>query len=226
MSKLRVLFMAGSFLCASMALAQTVKVDFTAPWDRSQWRAAREERFPLIVPMIQKPGWIENSLPAEATEQEIVSARGGIGIAMMLWQGADVADLSIRCEMAFERQGAPAIQFRTRHQGDITTDSYSLVLYEKGLNLWKFSNGKNTKAGAALFPVSPGEFHEVRLLVRGPYIWVSVDGQRRLAAYDPDPLPAGAVGLWSGEGPCRFRSFHYRPRAISTIDTREAPGTN
>lgn len=204
--------MTGAALTAGLTLAQTISVDFSSSsWERSQWLPVREERFPVVVPFVQRPGWIENSLPAGASEKDIVATKDGMGVAMMLWQGEVAADVSVRCEMAFERKGAPAIQFRTQREGEVTGETYSLVLYEKGLNLWKFSGGKWVKVGASQFPVTPGEFHEVRLLARGPNFWVSVDGQRRLGCTDPSPLPAGEVGLWSGEGPCRFRSFRYRP---------------
>jgi hypothetical protein len=196
-------------LVAGQVLAKAITVDF-GHWDHGLWLPVRQAEYPKVVPFVQGVGYIENHLPAGASEQDIVAAKGGLGVAVMMLRGVQAGDLTVRCDMAFDRKGAPAINLRTQLLGAVTGATYSLVLYEKGLNLWKYSGGKWSQVGTAEFAVTAGEFHEVRLYVRGPAFRVSVDGRPRLSCRDPEPLPAGGVGIWSGEGPCRFRSLRVR----------------
>lgn len=194
-------------IAASAVLAaDTVKVDF-GHWDHSLWRPVREARFPAIVPFVQRPGHIENLIPAGADEKDIVAAKDGIGAAILLLRDYSGADLTLRASLAFERKGAPAVIFRVQRQGDIAGEQYSLVLYEAGVNLWKYSGGKWSKVGATKFEVAPTVFHDLRLFARGGDFTVFVDGQKKLLCTDPQPLPAGEVGIWSGEGPCFFQKF-------------------
>lgn len=202
---LRVLLSAG-LLAAGTAFAADLNVDF-GNWDASRWLPVREERFPHIVPFVQHPGYIENLIPPGANEKDLIAAKDGLGVATLLVRDFVGADVAVRCELAFERKGAPAVNFRTQVKGEVTGDTYSLVLYEKGVNLWKCAGGKWSKVGATEFAVTPGVFHELRLYARGERFGVYVDGKQRLDCRDATALGAGAVGLWAGEGPCRFRSF-------------------
>ncbi|MEN6545037.1 MAG: hypothetical protein ABFE07_03255 [Armatimonadia bacterium] len=190
----------------TLVSAQTVKVGFTA-WDHSRWLPCREERFPKIVPFVQRQGYIENYIAPGYGEKEIVAAKDGVGVAMLMLRDFAASDVAARCETAFDRKGAPAIMFRAQRAGDITGPMYSLVLYEQGVNLWKYDGKKWAKVGASKFAVQPGVFHELRVYARGGTFAVYVNRERKLVCEDPQPLPAGEAGLWSGEGPCRFRSF-------------------
>ena len=196
----------------SLFAADTVKVDF-ADWDHSLWRPVREARFPVIVPFVQRAGYLENLIPLGADEKDIIAAKDGMGVAIMLRRDFCAADVTLRASMAFARKGAPAIIFRVQRQEDIAGDMYSLVLYAEGLNLWKFSGGKWSKVGASKFEVAPRDFHDVRLFARGGDFTVFLDGQKKLLCSDPQPLGPGEVGLWSGEGPCFFSIFLAKPLA-------------
>jgi len=197
---------------AAALAADAIKVDF-GNWDRSRWLPVREARFPAAAPFVQRDAYIENFIAPGHDEKEIVAAKDGLGVAMMLRRDFRGADVGLRCTMSFERQGAPAIIFRVQRQGDVTGEMYSLVLYHAGLNLWKFSGGKWSKVDARKFEVAPSAFHEVRVYARGGDFFVYLDGARKMACSDPEPLPAGEVGIWSGEGPCRFGKFVSRPLA-------------
>lgn len=183
-----------------------MKCDFRN-WDPSQWLPCREERFPAIVSFVQIDDYLENYLAPGHTEKEIVAMKDGLGAAMLLLRDFTASDLAARCETAFERKGAPAIMFRVQRTADVTGPMYSLVLYEQGVNLWKYDGKKFSKVGASKFAVQPGVFHELRVYARGGTFTVFVNRERKLVCEDPQPLPAGEAGLWSGEGPCRFRSF-------------------
>ena len=195
------------------ATADTVKVDFSA-WDHELWRPAREPRFPQLVPFIQRAGFIENLIPAGPSEKDIVAAKDGIGVAMMLLRDRRAGEVAARASLAFERKGAPSIIFRVQREGEVTGEMYSLVLYAEGVNLWKFAGGKWAKVGASKFEVAPTVFHDMRLYARGGDFTVFVDGTKKLLCTDPQPLGEGEVGLWSGEGPCFFQKFSLRPLAL------------
>lgn len=194
---------------SSAAFAAAFTVNF-ANWDRSRWLPVREPRFPVIVPFVQCDGCIENYLEPGREEKDIVGMKDGIGAAMLMLRDFRAADLTARCELAFERKGAPALMLRSQREGDLTGSMYSLVVYERGLNLWKCDAGKWSKVGASEFDVAPGVFHDLRVYVRGNTFSIYLNGEHRLVCADPAPLAEGEVGLWSGEGPCRFRSFSVR----------------
>jgi len=196
-----------AFLAATGAFAgDTVRVDF-ASWDHALWRPVREARFPAIVPFVQRDGFIENLIPTGAAEKDIVAAKDGLGAAIMALRDFSGADLTLRASLAFERKGAPALIFRVQRKDDVAGEQYSLVLYAEGVNLWKFAGGKWSKVGATKFEVAPTVFHDLRLFARGGDFTVFVDGKKKLLCSDPQPLPAGEAGIWSGEGPCFFQKF-------------------
>ena len=74
-------------------------------------------------------------------------------------------------------------------------------------------SGRTDTRGASQFEVAPGIFHELRVYARGGDFSVYLDRDRKWACSDPQPLPAGEIGIWSGEGPCRFEKFFARPLA-------------
>lgn len=193
-------------LSVELATAQPLQVNFSS-WDQSRWLPCREDRFPKVVPFVQRQGYIENHIAPGHTEKEIVAMKDGLGASMLLLRDFAACDLAARCETAFDRKGAPAIMFRVQRTGEVTGAMYSLVLYEQGVNLWKYDGKKFSKIGATKFAVQPGVFHELRVYARGGTFAVFVNRERKLVCDDPQPLAAGETGLWSGEGPCRFRSF-------------------
>lgn len=195
-----------SLIVCGATRADTMRFDF-GDWDATRWRPVREGRYPAIVPFVQRLGYIENHLPPDAREEDVVAARDGLGVSMMVLRGIVAQDLVVECAMAFDRKGAPAINFGVQRQGEVVGDTYSLVLYEKGVNLWRNTGGEWSKVGATELPAMPGAFHDVRLYARGGRFGVYVDGRRVLRCADPRPLGPGEVGIWSGEGRCRFRAF-------------------
>ena len=201
------------FVTGAVAHASgTVAVNF-AQWDRQLWLPVHESYVPVINLFAQQKGYIENPIPPGAAEKDIVGCAGGLGLAFMLLKDFRAADLVARAEMAFDRKGAPAIFFRTQREGVVTGLSYSLVIYEKGVNFWQYDGKKWGKVAFTRFDLAPGAFHDLMVEARGEHFVVHVDGQLKLECDDPAALPAGDIGLWAGEGPCRIKSFAARPLA-------------
>ncbi len=77
---------------------------------------------------------------------------------------------------------------------------------EGNVVLYKVENGKRSDlkpTGAGLFaygkkvPVAAGQWHELRVAVRGQHVAVSFDGQHLFDVEDPTFTNAGRVGLWT-----------------------------
>jgi hypothetical protein len=201
--------LATSLAASGVALGESLRFDF-GDWDAARWLPVREDRYPAIAPFVQRGGHIENHLPPGVSEEDIVATKDGVGVSMMLLRDVVTTDLIAHCDMAFDGKGAPAINFGVQRRGEVVGDTYSLVLYEKGVNLWKNLGGKWSRVGATEKAIAPGVFHEVGLYARGGVFGVYVDGEKLLRCADPSPLGPGEVGIWSGEGPCRFRSMVVR----------------
>lgn len=194
-------------LVAAVATAAPLHVDF-GHWDRSEWLMVKEPPYPAIGRMVQQDGYIENEIPAGASEADVLACKAGT--ALMIRRGFSGRDLVARASLAFLGKGAPGLLLRTAATGTTTGALYSLILYKDGVNLWRNDGAKYRKVAASKFPVTPGEFHDLSAHLRDRSLVVHVDGVRVLAVTEPDSLPAGAVGFWLGEGVCRVKSFSLR----------------
>ena len=174
------------------------------------WRLVREPRFPELGAWVPASDAIVNYIPPGADEKALVAATGGLGITSSIVEGITTRDCAVIGQLAFERKGAPAILLRAAVDGEVTGEVLSLVLYEKGINLWRYDGSKWHKAGASAFPVEEGVFHRVKAVALGPSVTVWVDGKKVLAAKDVGLDQPGAIGIWAGEGPCYFKSLRIR----------------
>jgi len=173
----------------------------------------REGRFPHAGTFDTNPLGLRNRIPDGVSEEDLVAAKDGVGVASAVINGVSVADLRVDAKMAFEAKGAPSILLRAQLNDGVLGKMYSLVLYEKGLNLWFFDGEKWGKAAEAKFEVEAGKAHGVRVMMAGKRAWVSVDGKVMLETRTLEFTDAGAVGIWAGEGPCYFD--HLRVRYMS-----------
>jgi len=179
-------------------------------WPLADWAAVREASLARPGAFVSCERGIANFLPAGADEKDIIAAKDGLGLAAAVARGAVVRDCTVVARLGFERKGAPSILLRTQLSGEVTGDTLSLVLYEKGVNLWRFGGGKWSKAGAAEFPVAEKTMHRMEVRLVGPRAEVRVDGESVLKVDDVGLAKPGAVGIWAGEGPCVFQSLRMR----------------
>jgi len=202
--------------CRCSAVGHSV-YDFTR-WPQLGWIDAREERFPAFGQWVTSDNGITNFIPADAEEKDVVAMKDGLGMASSVIEGLQARDLTVIAYMAFERKGAPSILLRAQTREEIvrgrrsvvTGKTLSLVLYEKGINLWYFNGEKWSKAGAATLEVEPGVMHRVKATLTGSCARVWLDGKRVVDVTDLELTDCGAVGIWAGEGPCTFKSLLVR----------------
>lgn len=180
--------------------------DFTC-WRPEQWLVVREPRFPLSRHFVPDDNCIVNYIDPEASEKDVSTIRDGVSVASMVLPDLTLADCDVCCEMAFEGMGAPAILTHVAHDQGLATAMYSLVLYRGGLNLWRIVNGDHLLVGQTEEAVTEGQYHEVRLHVEGERFEVWLDNRKQFSGVDESKLAPGALGLWAGEGVCRFRQF-------------------
>jgi hypothetical protein len=195
-------------LCATAAVAASIHVDF-GNWDCNRWLPVKEAAFPEIGKMVQHDGYIENYIPAGASDKDVLGCK--TGTAVMLLKDFCERDFVARASLAFEGKGAPGLLLRVQREGTITGLMYSLIVYKDGVNLWRYDGKKWAKVGFTKFPVEPGKFHSLQVHARGNNFIVHVDGVRVLDVTEKESLPAGEIGLWLGEGICRAESFSVRP---------------
>ena len=200
------LLAAGSLLAWSAVAGE--RVDF-AQWQAGSWDVCRE-------PGAAQPGtWIQEKDRLRAGEKEA-------GFLNLLYRPVNSADVTVESDMAFAGDGAPSLILRAQIKGDMVGDVYSVVLYKKGLNLWRRVDGRSTKVAQAFFTPEPGKLHRVRATAEGWRLRVWVDGTPMVDVEDATIPMAGRVGLWAGEGLCEFRDFSVEAKAPPSAG-REPP---
>lgn len=194
-------------ICSAVAAADLLSYDLTG-WPISGWADAREDRFPAFGAWTVSDKGITNVIPEGFEEKDIVAMKGGVGMTSSVLPGLTARNLTATATMAFERKGAPSILLRAEATpepgGYVTGKMLSLVLYESGINLWRFDGAKWHKAAFAKFEVQPEVFHRVKVRLDGPRAKVWVNGKAVMETEDVGMDAPGLVGLWAGEGPCHF----------------------
>ena len=217
-----ILPIAGAVLVCACAALATPHQFFAAPrsylaahfdrWDNGRWRIVREPRFASFGHWVKAPGdalAIQNFVPAGTSTVDLTAAKDAVGVVQMMVRDGSAGDFDAEAVTAFEGKGAPSIMFHARYEGDVTPEMGCVVIYEKGVNVWKLgADGKWSKLAAAEFPVSEKDYHRLGVHVRGDHITVQVDGNTVVHAVDK--AGTGGIGIWGGEGICRFRSFSVR----------------
>lgn len=171
----------------------TLRVNF-ARWQTNDWQIVRE-------PKSAQPGrWTQESDHIHAGDKDD-------GLLNLLHRSVNVADVTVEARMAFTGDGAPSLLLRAQENANETGDTYFVVLHKKGINLWRRVNGRASKVAEAVFAPEPGRVYRVRASAEGWRLRVWVDDVLRVDAEDATIPMAGSVGLWAGEGVCRFHEF-------------------
>lgn len=176
-------------------------------WENAPIVHAWAKRFPENGPFTQKPDCVENKKDPAATY-------GYENIALMTEEKFGIgAKITVECE--FEDTGAPMITISEDLERDENGDFrygtyYELVLYKKGINLWRHyrENGeaKWYLVLGALFSVSDSLRHTLSLRVRKDYLDLWADGQE-FSVRIQSPSEGYYLGLTSCEGINRFYSM-------------------
>ncbi len=196
---------------ATTALPAPVHLSYDfATWPQESFLMAREERFPTAGEFYVTDRGLRNRIPDGVEEKDLIAAKDGVGVASAIIRDLSIADVRVDCSMAFEAKGAPSVLLRAQLQDGVLGKMYSLVLYDKGLNLWFFNGEKWAKAASTQFEVEAGKAHDVRVMMKGKRCWVAVDGDVMLETRELEFTEAGAIGIWAGEGPCTFGDMRVR----------------
>jgi hypothetical protein len=125
----------------------------------------------------------------------------------LLWEGAGFDDGTVRCELmqpAFDPGRPIGLVFRA--SGQEFRDAYSVALDAQGRRL-ELRSGERGVAGAPV-PVKLGQWLPLRIEVQGGHIRVFSGGDRPAIDFlDPQPLPAGLVGVDASESHGWFRNL-------------------
>ncbi len=194
-------------------------------WPSPAWRMVREARFPAVGRFVPVTEGIANFIPQGADEKDVAAAKGGLGVASAVVCDTRVWDCTVLARLAFEAKGAPAILLRTQVHGCVTGDTLSLVVYQGGVILWRLAGDKWSKVAAAEMPVAEQQTHHVRVVLAGPSAKVWLDGKRVLEVADVGLAEAGAIGIWAGEGPCRFEALRFSCSLTSPPPVAPTPPT-
>jgi hypothetical protein len=75
---------------------------------------------------------------------------------------------------------------------------------------------QKTSLAADKFPAAD-QWHTFDVIVDGPHVTVTLDGEKVLEYTDPQPLKIGHIGLQSREAPIAFRNIRLRPLALKSF---------
>jgi outer membrane protein assembly factor BamB len=170
-----------------------LRVNF-ARWQTNDWQIVCE-------PKVKQLGrWTQESDHIRAGDKDD-------GLLNLLHRSVNAADVTVEARMAFTGDSAPSLLLRAQENANEIGDTYFVVLHKKGINLWRRVNGRATKVAEAFFAPEPGRPYRVRASAEGWRLRVWVDDALRVDAEDATIPMAGRVGLWAGEGVCRFHEF-------------------
>lgn len=170
-----------------------VNVKFSR-WEAGQWESVRE-------PGEAHPGkWAQEADCLHAGEKET-------GVLNFLHRSIEAADVTVESRMAFIGGGAPSLLLRAQQRDGIVGDTYSIVLHKGGINLWRRVDGRSSKVAQVKFNPQENEAYRVRAAAEGWRLRVWVDDVLQVDAEDATIPMSGRVGIWAGEGVCRFYDF-------------------
>jgi len=183
----------------------------------------KEPRWEKIGEWIQEEGCIRNRVPEGVSAKDLIGKRAKDTFANMVLKDRVFGDCEVRCTMSFDDRMAPSILgrcaveknkdgvFENRHM-------YSVVLFDEGINVWRYSHEAFTatkrgwrKVAFSRFKLLPKTKYELKVTVnvRRKCIEVTV-GDHHIGVTD-EAMPAGGhVGICGCEGVNRFYDFSVR----------------
>lgn len=199
-------------------------IDF-ADYDASRWLPVREGKRPGTGRFVREKDCVTNYIPEGTSQEDLFVAKDNVGCAMTLLKDFVAGDGRLDVELATYDLAAPTLCFRMQHEGEVHKQAYLLVTWDQsrngnvthGLAIWKYlpAPPAGAKAWRRLaywsVPIPRGKRLKVGLDFKGENMRLFLDGIEVGGLHDPSPLPAGKIGLWGIEGPCRFYSLRFTP---------------
>jgi len=209
MASLVLLALLPTLLLADGAL----RVNF-AHWQTNDWQIVREPSHPQPGRWVQEADSIRNFIPDNAAEADVRAAKNGVGVAMVLHRATEAADVTVESRLVITGDAAPGLLLRAQCEAGVVGDVYSVVLYKKGINLWRNVAGRWSKVAQSQFAVDTGRAHRVRASAEGWRLRVWVDDVLQVDVEDATIPMSGRIGLWAGEGDCRIHEFSVETKPL------------
>ncbi|MCX6898495.1 MAG: PQQ-binding-like beta-propeller repeat protein [Verrucomicrobia bacterium] len=189
------------FLSPALLLAgDALRINF-AHWQTNDWQIACE-------PKTAQPGrWTQETDCIRAGDKDD-------GLLNLLCRSVNAADVTVEARMAFTGDGAPSLLLRAQENANEVGDTYFVVLHKKGINLWRRVNGLSSKVAQGVFAPDAGKVYRVRASAEGWRLRVWVDDVLQVDVEDATIPMSGRVGLWAGEGVCRFHGFSVETKPL------------
>lgn len=152
-------------------------------------RRAQEPGFtePFDDPTL--PGW-DYSPNARVDGGVLRIESGGFAFRPGQW-----GDFTLDVRLRWSGDGAALISYRVTDQA-----RYTVRFGGGSLVLQRESSGTVTELGSASIPIPPNEWAPLGVAVVGGQLKISLHGQPRITATDPEPLPPGGISLAASSG--------------------------
>lgn len=188
-------------------------------WDPDQWIMVKSPRWGHCGKWVQKESWIENAVPSDASNKELIGKLAGETYTSMVMKAKRSGSVRLRSTMEFADRMAPLIVIAPELGADKNgypeyREHFEVVLFDKGVNVWhhQYSQGKASweKMGNCRFSVEPGKKHELTVTLKheskGKQLIVTV-GQFSLTVMSEALPDSYYVGFTGCEGVNRFYDF-------------------
>lgn len=181
-----------------------------------QWRPLREPRFERGYPWELKDGYLVNTVPPGTPYEAVKRMEKGMGLSLYGFEQPLPLAGELTGTFRVDEAAAAGFVLNAGLEGDALTSHYLVLLWNRGINLWKFvytgtgeNKGDYLKLGWLNRPLEPGTDYELAVTTHfsasanrghGLELSVSLNGEHVLGVTDPAPLPPGVAGVWLGEG--------------------------
>jgi hypothetical protein len=135
-------------------------------------------------------GWILDDVQGQA---------GDLLVGQAVFPGEDWQDYRLQFGYLFGEQFNDELRLHLRLSD---AGSYFVTLSPDLVSLGRMANGEVVAVEERELPLPRATWHLVEVGVNGGRVWLAIDGRVALEWLDPDPLPAGGIGLdaTAGEG--------------------------
>lgn len=172
--------------------------------------SVREARFSEPGGWETVEGAVTNVIPPDATPDDLKAARDGAGVSLALVDELDAQDVWVEAQVAFGEGGAPGIAFRVREDDGVVSAMYVLVVFGRGIVLWRLKDGHAEPLYTNAFFVAADTPHVIGVRAVGDLIAIGFNGREIYTVKDTLLVEPGGVGISAREGPCYFLAFHSR----------------
>ncbi len=207
------------FLAATAGASEVIEAKFTGDgWKQSDWSMVKSWRWPHQGKWIQGKDFIANTVPGDATPQELESKRVGETFTSMLLDRTFKGNATISCTMDFDFRMAPGLIIAAEpvktELGLEYREHFEIILFNKGINVWHhyFEDGKQKWMKKAFLTTdlkanTPYELIvQMQFTARGPQMTLQAGGQV-FGFYDHAIPREYRVGIVASEGVNRFYDF-------------------